>query len=332
MGRAAAWIRTIAPGMALAAVIALAAQYLAEHYGGPAMLFALLIGMAFNGLAATEQAEPGIAFSAKTVLRLGVALLGVRITLGEIADLGLMTIALIVSGVTITILLGGVLGRAFGLTRDHAILSAGAVAICGASAALAIAAVLPRHGNAERNCILTVIGVTTLSTLAMMAYPLLPALLGYGDTQAGIFLGATIHDVAQVVGAGYTISPEAGETATVVKLLRVACLTPAVLLIGLAFRAQTKESGLKRPPLVPWFLAAFLILAALNSTGLLPVLVKTGVSEVSQWALLTAVAALGVRTSLRELAAVGPRPLLAMVAQTLLLALFVLACMEGLIH
>jgi uncharacterized integral membrane protein (TIGR00698 family) len=317
----------LAPGIALAGVIAIAAKYMSEHYGAPSMLMALLFGMAFNYLAGSEKAGAGIKFSSKFVLRVGVALLGVRITWGEIGDLGVGTVALVISGVALTIIGGALIGRAFGLSRDHSVLSAGAVAICGASAALAISSVLPKHQHSERNTILTVIGVTTLSTVAMMIYPLIASLMAFDDTTAGIFIGATIHDVAQVVGAGYMISDEAGETSAIVKLLRVACLTPAVILIGLSFRAQAVQ-GERAGPIVPIFLMVFLALVALNSFGVIPDSVKPWLNSASHWSLLTAVGALGVRTNLKELTSVGPKPLLALGAQTLLLGLFVLIVLK----
>lgn len=319
-------MQTLGPGLALAGVIAIAASYLSEHYGGPAMLFALLLGMAFNFLTESKKVGPGIEFSTKSVLRIGVALLGVRITWTEIGDLGTGTLIVVVVSVGLTILLGGLAAQALGLKRDHAFLSAGAVAICGASAALAIAAVMPKNEHSERNTILTVIGVTTLSTLAMMLYPLIVALFSFDDRAAGIFLGATIHDVAQVVGAGYTISDEAGETAAIVKLLRVTCLTPAVLIIGLIFREKgTAEAG--APPLLPMFLVAFLLLVFLNSFGFIPQGLRTALSVASQWCLVSAVAALGVRTSLKELTSVGMKPLFALGAQSMLLATLVLAAL-----
>ena len=148
-------------------------------------------------------------------------------------DLGWPVVALIVASVVATILVGGLIGRAFGLKGDQSVLSAGAVAICGASAALAIASVLPSHKDHERNTIMTVAGVTALSTVAMVAYPVFVTYLGYDNATAGVFLGATIHDVAQVVGAGYIISDQTGEISTLVKLIRVACLVPVVLMISL---------------------------------------------------------------------------------------------------
>jgi len=158
----------------------------------------------------------------------------------------------------------------------------------------------------------------------MMVNPLLATVFDFDDRAAGIFIGATIHDVAQVVGAGYTISTEAGDTATIVKLLRVSCLLPAVVAIGFATRRSGKASA-QRVPLLPMFLVAFMVLVAANSFGLIGTGLADALSTISQWCLLCAVSALGVRTSIGSLAVVGPHPLIAMVLQTFLLAAFVIA-------
>ena len=321
--RLLAQARLIFPGLMLSATIALAASYLSEHYGGPAMLFALLLGIAFNYLAESTTTGPGIRFSSRNILRIGVALLGARITWGEVENLGLETVGMVVGGVVITLVIGTIIARMLKLPRDFAILSAGAVAICGASAALAISSVLAHNDESERHTITTVIGVTTLSTLAMMVYPLLATMLEFDDKAAGIFIGATIHDVAQVVGAGYTISTEAGDTSTIVKLLRVSCLLPAVVVIGFATR-RSRTASTQSVPLLPLFLAAFVVLVAVNSFGFIGPDLAATLGTISRWCLLCAVSALGIRTSIGSLAVVGPRPLIAMVLQTFLLAAFVI--------
>lgn len=317
-------IAQTAPGLALACIIATTSKYISEHNGGPAMLFALLIGMAFNHLSDNDKMAAGLQAASRFLLRLGVALMGLRITTGQISGLGLETFSFVIAGVAATLIVGALIGRALGLPLDHAILSAGSVAICGASAALAIASVLPRKPESERNAIHTIAGVTTLSTVAMVTYPALAIGMGLDPRSAGVFIGATIHDVAQVVGAGYTISELSGQTATIVKLLRIACLLPVVVILGLLYRSS-RGSSADKPALVPWFLIAFTGLVALNSIGIVGNSMRDTAGLLSQWMLLTAVSALGIKTSLREFAALGPRPLFALVAQTLFLATFALA-------
>ncbi len=322
MTRAIDMARDAMPGLLLSATIALAVRFVSDRLGGPAMLYALLFGMAFNFLCEDERFARGIRIASRYVLRVGVALLGLRITTGDVMELGWEALAIIVAGVAATILVGTLIGRIGGLKGDQSVLSAGAVAICGASAALAIASVLPTHKDHERNTILTVAGVTALSTVAMVLYPVLVTFLHYDDATAGLFLGATIHDVAQVVGAGYIISDQAGEISTLVKLIRVACLVPVVLAISLIMhRRRLPDAGSE--PLLPWFLVVFVALVVVNSLGWVPAQAETLLTPLSSWCLLTAVAGLGVKTSLKAIVDVGPAPIGVMIAQTLFLAVFV---------
>lgn len=317
-----ATVRVQFPGLLAAATVGLAASFLSDHYGGPTMLYALLLGMAFHFLSLEGRCVEGIATASRTVLRIGVALLGMRITLGQIAALGIETPLLMVGTVIFTTLVGIVAARLMGLGRAFGVLTGGAVAVCGASAALAIAAVLPRTPQSERDTIFTVIGVTTLSTIAMIVYPMIVNTFGLGPDSAGIFLGGTIHDVAQVVGAGYSLSPQTGDTATFVKLLRVAMLLPIVMAVSLAFGVRTSDA--KKPPLLPLFLVAFAVLVGINSTGWVPPLVTSGLNDLSRWCLVTAIAALGMKTSLKAMTELGPKPVILLLVETVLMAALVL--------
>ncbi len=324
------------PGLAASGIVAIAAMFLSEHYGASAMLFALLLGMALNFLGTEGKTVPGIQFAASIILRLGVGLLGLRITFGDIAALGLHTSLMVVAAVILTMLFGALCVRLTHAHRHFGILTGGAVAICGASAALAIAAVLPKHPQHERDTSFAVIGVTALSTIAMVLYPLIVSAMGFGARDAGTFLGATIHDVAQVVGAGYSIGKEAGDIATIVKLLRVAMLLPVIVVLTIILRgaprgaAQARAGG--RPPLLPWFVGLFALLVALNSTVELPKVALAAAGEFSRWALVCAIAAIGMRTSLKDLAALGWRPVALMIAETLFLAGIIVAIMKFLVH
>lgn len=317
----------LGPGLALVLVIGLAAAWISEHYGGPLLLFALLIGMAFNFTTAGPQFRAGVDFAAQRVLRLGVALLGARITLEQIASLGLLPILAVVAAVVCTMLFGRQLAHWLGLTREQGILTGGATAICGASAALAISAVLPKRAESERNTIYAVIAVTTLSTVAMVLYPVIAGTLRLDDPTAGVLIGATIHDVAQVVAAGYTISDPAGDAATYTKMMRVAMLVPVVFLLSLLFRRETREAaggGSGRLIGLPLFLLAFVALVALNSLEAIPALLIGPMVEASRWCLVFAVAALGIKTSLGEIAALGWRPFALVLGETLFLLLLIL--------
>jgi uncharacterized integral membrane protein (TIGR00698 family) len=315
--------RALVPGIIIAATVAMAASWLSEHYQAPVMLFALLLGMAVNFTSADMRCRPGLDFSGRTILRLGVALLGMRITLGQIQSLGSDALLLTAAGVTLTIIFGWLLSRAFRLSPAFGVLTGGAVAICGASAALAISAVLPKGPAHERDTILTVVGVTTLSTIAMVLYPILATALKFDPATAGTFLGATIHDVAQVVGAGYSLSQQSGDTATIVKLFRVALLLPAVLVISYIFRNAAHTTG-KRPPLLPAFLVGFAALVLLNSFVTVPKEISEAVQTFSRWCLVIAISALGTKTALGDLVKVGWRPVALIVGETLFIGTGVL--------
>ncbi len=327
--------QNIFPGLAAAAIIAIAAMFLAGHYGASAMLFALLLGMAVNFLGQEGRTVPGVVWSSSTLLRIGVAMLGLRITFSEVAGLGMGVTLLVVGAVLATILFGALLSRIMATPNHFGVLTGGAVAICGASAALAVSAVLPKHAHSHRDATFTVIGVTALSTIAMVVYPLLAHALGFTDREAGIFLGATIHDVAQVIGAGYSVSPEAGDTATIVKLLRVAMLLPVILILSIVYRRQHDQSSgdknIKKPPLLPWFAVAFGLLVAINSMVTLPKEFLTIASETSRFLLVTAIAAIGMKTQLKELVMLGWQPVVLIVAETAFLAAVVIVAMKWLL-
>ncbi len=318
--------RELGPGVLVSVVVGLAAQFLSDHYGAPAMLMALLIGIAFHFLAEEGRCVAGIDFAAKAVLRIGVALLGARISVDLLMGLGVELIALVIAGVALTIGVGLIGARLLGRGWRLALLTGGSVAICGASAAMAIAAVLPKNEHSERNLIFTVLSVTVLSTFAMILYPMLVDVVGLDHRETGVFLGGTIHDVAQVVGAGFSVSEDTGETATLVKLIRVTMLAPVVLLFALAIRASGQGSGGEaRPPLVPGFVLAFLGFAALNSVGAVPQIAADALGSLSRWALLVAIAAVGMKVSLRRILDVGGPAVVLIVAETVFIAAFILA-------
>jgi uncharacterized integral membrane protein (TIGR00698 family) len=309
-------LHRLIPGLSIVTLVALAAAWLAEHYKAPVMLFALLLGMAINFVGQDARCRPGIDFAARTLLRIGVALLGARITLAQAWSLGGETLLLTFTVVVVTILAGWALARVLRLRSDFGVLTGGAVAICGASAALALSSVLPPSPTRERDTILTVVGVTALSTAAMVVYPVIAANLGLDEIATGVFLGATIHDIAQVVGAGYDVSKNAGDTATLVKLIRVFMLLPIVLIVALIFRQQAGGGAARRPPLAPAFLIGFAVLVAANSVGLAPPALIAQAGEASRWLLLLAIAAVGTKTSLGEISSAGWRPALLIVLET----------------
>ncbi len=321
----------LAPGLALALALAVGAQAAAPLVARlaplPALLIALLVGIALQP-AMGARFQPGLRFCVSRLLRIAVALLGLKVSLSEIAALGPITGLLVVVAMVVTIAAGFALARLLGLSRSFGALAGSATAICGASAALATSSVLPPSPARDADTVFVIVAVNLLSTVAMLAYPPLARLLGFDDLHTGILLGGSIHDVAQVVGAGYAVSETAGATAVIVKLFRVLLLLPAILIIGRMFVGSAE--GAKVP--VPVFAFAFLGLCVVNSAmAWLPpvqplyVPIKAFLSEVSAWGLLVAIAALGLNTSFESIAKLGLRHVLVVSGTTLV----ILACVVG---
>lgn len=306
-------------GIAVALMVAASATFLSEHYGAPTMLFALLIGLSLGFLAEVPALEGGLNFTAKTILRLGVGLLGIRLGFDDVQAIGGASILAVFGMVFATLICGVLLSYVIGRKVAFGILSGGAVAVCGASAALAFSSVLPDRPDREKDTVLVVISVTLLSTVAMVLYPILFQYMGYDDLQTGFLIGATIHDVAQVVGAGYSVSDDAGLTATLVKMLRVAALPVLVLAIHLIF----KDSQSKKSPF-PWFLILFVALAVLRSILDIPEVVIHLISEAARWMMVAAIAAIGLRTNLGSVLRVHPSLMIILVLETLFLLVMAL--------
>lgn len=319
-------VRSLWPGLVVCSVVGLAAGFLSSHYGGPQLLYALLLGLSLNFLSANDHLAVGINFTSKSLLRLGVALLGARITLEQIAELGLRTGIAIGLMVVATILCGLALARILGQSRHEGLISGVSVAICGASAAMAVAAALPPTRENDRFTLLTVVGVTLLSTLAMILYPIILVYLDFSHLKEGIFLGATIHDVAQVVAAGSLLGPDTRDTATIVKLFRVALLAPVVVVVSLLARhsieSQARAGG--RPPIVPSFLLGFVVLVFISSLGWMDSNMRDAASSASKALLVTSIAASGMRTQLSELVKLGWRPVVMLLSETIFLAAMML--------
>ncbi|OUD08445.1 hypothetical protein BVC71_13145 [Marivivens niveibacter] len=316
-------LRAIGPGLLMAGLVAMAAQFLSDHYGAPAMLMAILLGIPFQFLSTEPRTSAGIQFASRMVLRIGVALLGVRVSIDLFANIGPAFAAVIAVSVVATIFAGIFSASVFGRDRAFGFLAGGAVAICGASAALAIAAFLPKHDKSETDLTFVVVTVTVASTIAMILYPILATAMGMDVNQAGIFLGGTIHDVAQVVGAGFSMSDETGDVATLVKLFRVTMLAPVVFIGALFFRSSAQHGV--RPPLLPGFVLGFFALVLLNSLHDIPPIVGDGLGQISRACLLTAVAAVGMKTSVQELRKVGGTSVAMIGALTVFLAALVAA-------
>ncbi len=322
VGRALAGV-LLSSSVAVTAVTA--APLLAGVAPIPAMVIALLIGIALHPVARRPLFQPGIVFCLKVLLRWAVALLGLRIALGEIAALGSSTAAVVIVSMAVTLAAGFLLARTFALEAGYGALAGAGTAVCGASATLATSIVLPDYKGKETDVAFVVVAVNALSTLAMVLYPLVCIWLGFDPRTTGVMLGATIHDVAQVVGAGYAVSETAGNTAVVVKLFRVFLMLPLVLFIGWLFARRAVASAAAKIP-IPVFALVFVGLCALNSiVAAFPAVapafaqLKAPLVEASTWGLLIAISALGLGTSLTAIAGLGWRHVATVIGTTLVI-------------
>lgn len=318
-------IKTLLPGISVTTITGLAALFLSEHYGAPAMLFALLLGIAMSFLYEDSHCTKGIEFAATFILRIGVALLGLRIALNDLVSLGWEAIVILLAAIASTICLGIILSKKLKLSKSFGALTGGSVAICGASAAMAITAILPEHKDKERDTLVTIIGVTSLSTIAMVVYPIVVTYLGLNDIDSGFFLGGTIHDVAQVVGAGYSITEDTGDMSTLVKLVRVSFLMPVVLAMLFIIKLnRNADNSNAKTAKVPGFLIAFVILMIINSCFTLPEIIIDPATSFSRFALVISITAIGMKSNFAKLKCVGFKPIVLMLIETIWIAAFIL--------
>jgi uncharacterized integral membrane protein (TIGR00698 family) len=273
-----------------------------------------------------EGITAGINFCAKTVLRIGVALLGVRITINDISSIGYKAAIVLGCGVCLTILLGIVLARLLKCKTDEGILTGASVGICGASAALAVASILPQTKENERFTLMTIVGVTLLSTVAMVCYPIVISLFTLNPQQQGVFLGGTIHDVAQVVAAGMILGQQSADSATIVKLFRVMLLMPIVLCISFFYSKKRQDQNeSKSTAIIPTFLLFFILFVALSSFNVFDKQIIDLTSEGSRWCLVFAISAAGIKTNFKDLILLGWAPVVMLLIETAFIATFVLA-------
>lgn len=306
------------PGLVITAAGTLAAGFLSDHYGVPVTLMALLIGLALNFLSADVRLTPGLAFASRSLLRWGIVLVGVRVTFGQIVALGPVALLAVLAIVALTMGAGILAARRFGFDTAFGVLAGGAVAICGASAAMALATTLGERRTSQTQLTLVLVGISAMSATAMMVYPIVAHWLRMSDLQAGFLLGASIHDVAQALGAGYSYSKNAGEIAAIVKLTRVALLAPVLAIVAMVVpRPDAASGGRTKAPWVPWFVVGFFVLAGINSTGVVPPVVARGAETLAAALLTAAVTATAIRSPLSQLLEAGPRPLLVILIATL---------------
>jgi len=292
------------------------------HYG----LSALTLSMGAGMVAANTMPKhwlaplaPGMQFARHHLLRLGVALYGLRLTFGAIAALGVGGVVVPLTMLVATLLFGTWVGSSiFGLSRREAILVSAGSAVCGAAAAIAVSSVVRTD---DRQTAVAVATVVLFGTVGMLLYPWLYELatlhwhLAISERSFGIFAGATLHEVAQVIASGKMVSDGAADAAVVAKMVRVLALGPLLLVMALWPRTSwSQESGGSRNlrgllRSVPWFALGFVAVMALNSAQMVPADWKPVLIGFDNWMLACAMLAIGLHTRIGDLLRAGRKPL-----------------------
>ncbi|MGI9643899.1 MAG: YeiH family protein [Ilumatobacteraceae bacterium] len=300
-------LAAIGPGVAVAAgVVAVIEIGASARPGIPAAALAVAGGILIANTIGTEGSiGPGLQFAGRQLLRVGIVLLGFRLSLGDVVNVGLPM--LIVVGLTVAATFWGTqrLGRVLGVGRDTSLLTATGYSICGASA---IAAMNGTVGADDEDAAVGIALVTIFGTIAVFALPVVGPMIGFEGQDYGAWVGASTHDVAQVVAAASVGGTTAATTAVVVKLTRVALLAPLVVAVGLARRKQVPATA-ERPPLLPWFVVWFLAAVVVRSTGVLGHEITRALNSAGALVLSIAMVGLGAGVSWAKLRSIGPRPL-----------------------
>ncbi len=301
------------PGLLLtAAVVALA-------YGLRAVLdvavlsplvVSIFLGMAFHNLVGTPRmALPGVKFAMRRILRFAIVLLGLQLTFTQVRTVGLDGLVIVVVVLVATFFVTRWLGRLVGVDPQLSELIAAGTAVCGASAVIATNTVTRAS---DEDVAYAVACVTVFGSLSMFLYPALLPFTGFDAHAYGLWAGASIHEIAQVVAAAFQGGQAAGEFGTIAKLNRVILLAPLVLALGFAATRRARAAGadghVAAPP-VPWFILGFLVMIVINSLGILPPTVNATVAPVTTVLLAISLAAMGLETDVRKLKARGWRPL-----------------------
>lgn len=311
-------IRDLIPGLLLSVGVALLAIFTSRLLPGNAIgatVMALLIGMLFNPvLNKFEQVQPGVDYTGKMILRIGIILMGVNLNFQEVVNVGSYALFVMLFTMTSAVLFSNILGKMFGINWKLTNLLAVSTAICGGSAVAAVGPVI----DADNEDITYAISATFIfDIITVVLFPIIGMAIGMSNFGYGTWIGTAVNDTSSVVAAGYAFSEIAGNTALIVKLTRTLFIIPAVLIFSFVnerveARAQT---GGDRPPIqfkkiFPFFIIFFLVVVALRSFGIIPEAMVPPIANTSRFAMVMALSAIGMKTSFGDLKEIGPKPML----------------------
>lgn len=304
-------LQRLLPGLILIAFLSFASLAIAQYSDlgqlgiGPLTAAIIMGGVLGNFLPAVshERYQPGLKFTQSHLLRLGVGLYGLNLSIQQVIEVGIRGILIDVLMVTTTLFFGCYIGiRFFRMDKETALLTAAGNAICGAAAIVATAPILkmPQDKSADATAV-AVSTVVIFGSIAMLLYPVLYSLAGLSQTSFGVFVGSTVQEVAQVVAIGNMIGADTAHSAVIAKMIRVLMLIPFLFCLSFVFRKADKNYKFN----IPWFAIAFLLLTMVNSLNLIPIMLKDGLRYIGLISLTAAMAALGLDTNLKRIRQAG---------------------------
>lgn len=302
------WLLQILPGVSLTAGLAFLAILMRSHLGlnfFSSLTWAILLGMLLRNTVGVAQVyQPGITFSLKRILKLGIILLGMQLNLTQAISIGAPGLFVAVTSVVSTFFFTCWIGQRLKVSKKLTQLIAGGTSICGAAAVVAVGTAID---SSEEDTAYAVALVTVFGAASMLIYPLLPALLDLTPQAYGLWCGASIHEVVQAIAAAFETNLLSGEVATIAKLSRVMLLAPITLLLGLSSVDRTAEKSRKLP--IPWFVLGFIILILINSLNFIPETWRIEIVDFNQFLLTTALAAMGLSTNIQCIKLLGLKPI-----------------------
>ena len=310
-------MKKVLPGLLVAILIALISSFLnAQFHLIGASVFALLIGMAVNFVFPKhDKLKPGITFSSKKLLKAAIILLGTSLSLSQIINVGKYSLIVMVFTLAAAFGFGYLFGRLFKMDWKLSSLISAGTGICGGTAVATISQVI----DADDSDVAYAISATFIFDVIMVIiFPMMGAALAMSDMAFGLWAGTAVNDTSSVVAAAYAYSDAAGEFATIVKLTRTLSIIPVVLIFSIINErlkqkqnqatGERKKINLKK--IFPWFILLFLLAAILNSVGFIPVALSSQLSQISKFLMVIALAAIGLKTDIRDVTKSGFLPML----------------------
>lgn len=311
-------IKSLLPGLLLSACVAIIAMFLSSLIPGNIIgstVMALLVGMALNPiLSKYDQFNEGINFTGKTILHLGIILMGVNMNFADVLNVGKYSLFLMFFTMSTAFIAGNLIGKKFGMNWKLTNMLSISTAICGGSA---VAAVGPVIKAKDKDIAYAISATFVFDVITVVVFPLIGMALGMSDMGYGLWTGTSVNDTSSVVAAGYGFSNSAGHTAVIVKLTRTLFIIPFVLIFSfINERVEAKSEGKKgRAPvnikkIFPYFIVLFLVVVFLRSSGIIPNNMIPTISKTSSFFLVMALSAIGLKTSFGDIKNTGFKPMI----------------------